>query len=118
MSFDLAFWENDGDATDAAERFERFAATYLEAGVEAPITPRLRAFLDAARERFPDDPSDARIDDVIWASMPIDPPMGPFAYVNLRWSVDPSSIETLVRLAAAHGLVVFDPQSGSRVTPD
>ncbi|MGC5285817.1 hypothetical protein [Micromonospora sp. DT231] len=118
MSYDLAVWEGEQPADDAAagEVYDRLYATYAE-GEQLPPTPRIRAYVLALLERWVDLSSDDKDDASPWSAGPLmDEASGPFVYFTMRYSVCEEVSTEAARMAAAHGLVCYDPQ-WERVRP-
>ncbi|MEN3615529.1 hypothetical protein AAH979_39295 [Plantactinospora sp. ZYX-F-223] len=111
MSYDLAVWEGERPADDAAagEVYDKLYAAYAE-GEEQPPTPRIRAYVRALLERWIDMPDDE--DDVSpWSAGPLmDEASGPFVYFTMRYSICEEVSAEAARMAAEHGLVCYDPQ--------
>jgi len=56
VSYDLAVWEGERPAGDAAagREFERLWAHYVGGGQPRPPTPRIAAYVQALLDRYPD----------------------------------------------------------------
>ena len=112
MSFDLAVWEGDRPPSDAAaaEIYEQFMDR-LEAGDHEPPTERIRAYVSALLDRWPDIDEDGG-EDSPWADGPlIGNAFGSVIYFAMVWSRADEASEYASRVAEQHGLVCFDPQS-------
>lgn len=112
MSFDLAVWEGDRPASDAAaaEIYEQLMDR-LEAGDQGPPTERIRAYVSALLDRWPDIDEDGG-EDSPWADGPlIGNAFGSVIYFAMVWSRAEEASEYAARVAEQHGLVCFDPQS-------
>lgn len=120
MSFDLAFWVGPSPKDDdaAAAEFERLYELYV-GDTPVPPVPELLAFLDEIMARYPDltNLSDEDVDDGVWSDGPlVNNAQGPLLYLGIVWSRVDEVVPFLVERARAHQLVVFDPQSGKRLT--
>jgi hypothetical protein len=117
MSFDLAVWEGRLPRTDAdaLAEFKRLYAQHLEDGPTSPPSDRIKTFIDAITETYPDimDLPDDKIDDGVWSDGPlINNASGPFFYFGMVWSRAEEVAAFVADVAEKHGLVCFDPQSG------
>ncbi|ROT31762.1 hypothetical protein [Micromonospora sp. HM5-17] len=113
MSYDLAVWEGDRPADNAAAltTFEALYERYVTNG-QIPPTPRIRAYVEALLERWIDltEDDDERSP---WATGPlIKEASGPFIYFPMVYSRREEVSAGAARIAAEHGLVCFDPQLG------
>lgn len=72
MSYDLAVWEGERPADDAAARaqFKALTDKYLESDTDTPPTPGIRAYVEALLRRFPDLTGNDD-DDSPWAAGPL-----------------------------------------------
>ncbi|MEV0324888.1 hypothetical protein AB0H63_00345 [Micromonospora echinospora] len=120
MSYDLAVWEGEHPADDVAagDAYDKLYAMYAE-GEEQPPTPRIRAYVHALLERWVDMPDDVH-DVSPWSAGPLmDEASGPFVYFTMRYSMCGEVSAEAARMAAAHGLVCYDPQwERLRPTPE
>ncbi|MGD9956286.1 MAG: hypothetical protein AB7O74_07290 [Candidatus Nanopelagicales bacterium] len=110
MSFDLAVWEGERPASDAAalREYER-RMDALETADPEPPTPRITAFVHALLERWPDIDVD---ESSPWAGSPlIADASGSTFYTGVAWSRADEAAEFIAATAREHGLVCFDPQS-------
>jgi hypothetical protein len=113
MSYDLAVWEGERPANDeAATRFylERIVPQLDEydPGNPVPPTPRIRAYVEALPERWPDiDTSESSP----WSTSPLmGEAIGPFVYFPMVWSMADEASAHAADVAQRHGLVCYDPQ--------
>jgi len=118
VSYDIVVWVGDAPANDAAALavFARHAAAMeaaIEGDLEAEPDPRLIAFAAALHGLYPD-PED---DDTPWAAGPPDDIVGDALFVAMRPSRADTAIPAIVETVEAHGLVGFDPQSETLLTP-
>jgi hypothetical protein len=112
VTFDLAVWEGDRPPSDAAaaEIYEQLMDR-LEGGEQEPPTDRIRAYVSALLDRWPDIDEDGG-EDSPWADGPlIDNAFGSVIYFAMVWSQAEEASEFAARVAEEHGLVCFDPQS-------
>jgi hypothetical protein len=115
MSFDLGIWHSTR-ALDATAASDVYAA--LAEGAEPPpdagvVDSRaVAAFLSALNTEYPDIDAldDEAIDDSPWSSG--FEASDRHVLLSLRWGAPDAVVDTVVRLAAKHGLVLFDPQGG------
>lgn len=97
----------------APDSDEITARTLLEAcyrpgdHVEGDPDERIMAFYEDLRAVYPDFPP--YDDDTPWSSMPLGIGID-HVFMNLRWSADDAVVALIQRLAAEHGLVLYDPQ--------
>jgi len=114
VSFDLAVWEGPAPADDVAAQviFDRFMAAMESGPFELP-SDRIQAFVAALLEHWPD-LSDDPDEKSPWADDHlISNAFGTCAYLPIRWSRAEEATVFVARLASAHGLVCFDPQSST-----
>jgi hypothetical protein len=109
MSYDLAVWEGDQPA-DNDEAYATYRALYERyiAGVAAAEkpTPAISGYIKALLAGYPEDE-----DGSPWASGPLGrEAAGPLTYFGLTWSRCAEMSDRAASLAAAHGLVCYDPQ--------
>jgi hypothetical protein len=118
MSFSLAFWIGERPVADAATaEFERLYGLYVDDGPTEP-RPELLAFIREITGRYPDlmDLPEHEIDDGVWSDGPLTGnASGPLLYLGLVWSRVDEVVPFLVEVAAKHRLVVYDPQSCTRL---
>lgn len=110
MSFDLAVWEGERPASDAAaaQTYERLMDA-LEAGEHEPPTPAITAFVQALLARWPDIDDD---ESSPWSASPlIGDASGSTFYTGVVWSRADEAGEFIAVTAREHGLVCYDPQS-------
>ncbi|MFD2090308.1 hypothetical protein [Blastococcus deserti] len=81
--------------------------------VEAPPSAAIESFLDDLTAQVAEDP-DSRSGDP-WAGSPWDDAVGDVAVLSLREDRAGAVLAVCGRLAAAHGLVCYDPQAGTLV---
>ena len=117
MSFDLAVWEGSRPLTNEAglEEFKRLYAKYLEEGVSEEPSARVKAFIAAITEKYPDivDLPEDQVDDGVWSDSPLmSNASGPLFYVCVRWSRAEDVAPFVADVAREQGLICFDPQSG------
>lgn len=108
MSFDLAVWEGERPASDAAalREYERIMDA-LETGEAQPPTPAIAAFVAALVQRWPDDDEASP-----WSASPIiGDASGSTFYTGVVWSRADEAGAFIAETARAHGLVCFDPQA-------
>jgi hypothetical protein len=91
VSYDLAVWEGERPPTDeaAGELFQSLSERYLEAEADEPEPPsdRIRAYVSALVERYPDDLPDNDVDDCPWAVGPlVSAAVGPLIDFPMVWS--------------------------------
>ena len=88
MSYDLAVWEGDRPADDAAARqeYRHLYDRYIGSSDLQPPTPRIAAYVRALLDRYPDINSEAG-DDSPWADSPlIGDASGHFLYFPMVYS--------------------------------
>src|SRR5689334_18580847 len=114
MSYDLAVWEGDRLAGD--EDGTKFYREHIVPQLEnydprnpIPPTPRIRAYVEALLERWPDITADD--DGSPWATGPlIGEAVGWFIYFPMVWSMAEEASAFAAEVARQHGLVCYDPQ--------
>ncbi|WP_433199832.1 hypothetical protein ACQP00_27695 [Dactylosporangium sp. CS-047395] len=115
MSYDLAVWEGDRPADDAAGAAE-FQRLYGRHAGDEP-TARIAAYVAALLERYPDIDTDDGADSP-WSTGPlIGEARGPLVYFPMVWSACEEVSAWAADLAAEHGLQCFDPQENRMRTP-
>lgn len=120
VSFDLAVWEGPLPISDAAALalFKRLSAEHVGSPPFAPPTEKIRSFLADITKIYPEarDLPYERFDEAVWSDGPlINNAGGPFFYFGIVWTRAKEVAPVVARIAAKHGLVCFDPQSGRRV---
>jgi len=120
VSVDLAVWEGPRPASDAeaGATFDDLYGRYLE-GPRTPPTERLADYVSAVLARYPDLTAEGD-DDVPWGSGPLlGNASGPILYIDSKLNeVFEEGWRFCVETAGAHGLVAFDPQTGTLANPD
>ncbi|TDC39898.1 hypothetical protein E1211_02585 [Micromonospora sp. 15K316] len=114
MSYDLAVWEGDRPADNAAALadFKALYERYLGGG-QIPPTPRIRAYVEALLGRWVDLTEDDGEERSPWSTGPlIKEASGPIIYFPMVFSRCEEVSAGAARIAAEHGLVCFDPQLG------
>ena len=116
MSYDLAVWVGDLPQTDAAagaqyaELMDRMEVGHEEREPE-PVSDRIRVYVDALLNRWPDITEDEG-ENSPWADGPlINNAFGNCIYFAMVWSRAEEASEFAAQVAAKHGLVCYDPQS-------
>ena len=120
MSISLAVWEGEAVTSDAeaAARFEELYARYVEADDATPPTPAIRSYVEVLLSRYPDiadEGEDFDEDAIPWQTGPlINEASGPLFYFGMITNrVAAEAWDFAVATARTHGLVCFDPQSGT-----
>ena len=118
MSFNIAVWEGETPAgdTEALAEFQRLSAKYLDGDDATETSPAIKAFIAAMTAEYPDivDLPDDEVDDGVWSDGPlIGNARGPFFYFGIVFSQVEDVAPFVARVALEHGLVCFDPQSGT-----
>ena len=114
----MAVWEGERPTSDqdAVQTFEALYEQYVEQDDPTEPSPRIREFVSALLERFPDLEAlpDDEVDDSPWADSPlIGNASGPFIYFGMVTNpAAEDAWELATKTAAQLGLVAFDPQSG------
>jgi len=114
MSYDLAVWEGDRPADDAAahQQYRRLYDRYIGGKDPQPPTPRIAAYVRALLDRYPDITSEAG-EDSPWADGPlIRDASGPFLYFPMVFSQCDEASAWAAEVAQERGLVCYDPQTG------
>lgn len=108
VSYDLAVWEGPqpGGDVEACAAYDRLYEDYLE-GDESDPTPAIVAFAEELAARWAE-ASDGRTS--AWDPLLADA-SGPMIYLTMPYGMAPALVDEAARLAAAHGLVCFDPQT-------
>ncbi|MFF7250736.1 hypothetical protein ACFZBU_43550 [Embleya sp. NPDC008237] len=114
MSYDLAVWEGERPADNAAaarcfvDLYDRYMDTE---GPAVPPVDCITAFVAALLERWPD-PTEIDDDDSPWSAGPlIGAACGPLIYVPMSWSRVEETSAYAAEVAASLGLNCFDPQA-------
>jgi hypothetical protein len=110
MSYDLAVWEGDMPAGDeaAGEAYEALCQQYFGNEEQSP-TPRIRAYVDAVAERWPDlYGHDAQLYPL--SNGLIDEASGPMVYFTIPFNRADEVSGAAAQMAADHGLICYDPQ--------
>ena len=114
MSYDLAIWEGNRPASDAAasNEYKRLVDGHIRSGNLQPPIPQIVAFVGALLDRHPEIDTEAG-DDSPWATGPLmGEASGPFLYLPLVHSQCEQASAWVAELAQEHGLVCYDPQAG------
>ena len=113
MTYDLAVWEGERPADDAAagELFSSLYEQYIDTDVDFPATASIAKYVALLLERWPDLTEDE--DDISpWSTGPlIGEATGPLIYFPMRWSMAEEASAYAAEIAASLGLVCFDPQA-------
>jgi hypothetical protein len=120
MSYDVAVWEGERPKDDG-QALEVFEGLWKRCGNAGdPPSPRVLEFVEALTARYPDltvDLLEEELDELPWASWPLTGHvMGPFLYINLRWSKAAEVLPFIAETARQHELVCFDPQERALLT--
>lgn len=112
MTYDLAVWEGDLPADNAAASTEcgRLSGKYLDVDYFPP-TAKIKAFVADLNARWPDldDLHQDDVDESPWADSPlIGNAVGPFLYFAMMYSKAEDVAVYAAERAKAHGLVCFD----------
>lgn len=114
MSYDLAVWEGERPADDAAAArcFTALYDRYIDMEEpEVPPVEQIVAFVSALLERWPDLTEDED-DTSPWATGPlIREARGPLIYFPMRWSMAVEASAYAAGVASSMGLDCFDPQA-------
>jgi hypothetical protein len=114
VSYDLAVWEGDRPADDAAaaRKFEELYDQYVDTDEVQPPASAIARYVAALLERWPDI-SDDDSDASPWAAGPlINEGRGPLIYFAMAWSMADEASAYAAEVASSMGLVCFDPQTG------
>jgi hypothetical protein len=108
-SYDLAVWVGIRPSDDraAGNMFESLFDRYLESGDIAQPADRIRAYVAALVQRYPDTGNSSP-----WSCTPVDEGAGPIVYLTMAWSRCEEVSAWAAQLAAQHDLVCYDPQMG------
>jgi hypothetical protein len=124
VSVDLAVWEGPQPASEdeAVATFDDLCRRFLDPP-PTPPSKKIAEYVSALLARYPDLDSadgDEDADDVPWGSGPlIRNASGPILYIDMK--LNPAfelGWRYCVETATSHGLVAFDPQSGTLANPD
>ena len=112
MSYDLAVWEGDRPADDAAAaaEFERLYNRYVDSGEGAPPTPKIASYVQALQDRCPDGGTEDGTDRPWTTGSLLNDACGPLIYFPIGWSRHDEVLGWAVQLAEDRGLHCFDPQ--------
>jgi hypothetical protein len=118
VSYDIVVWVGATPASDAEALavFARHAAAMeaaIEGDAETEPHPRLIAFAGVLHGLYPD-PED---DDTPWAAGPPDDIVGDALFIAMRPSRAHTAIPAIVEAVEADGLVGFDAQTETLLTP-
>jgi hypothetical protein len=122
VSVDLAVWEGaqPANAEEARTTFEDLCRRFLDPS-PSPPTGEIAAYVEALLARYPDlaGPDDEE-HEVPWGSGPLlGNASGPIVYIDMKLDgVFEEGWRFCVETAESHGLVAFDPQSGTVANPD
>lgn len=119
MSYDLAVWEGEPPADDAAAgaEFKRLYRLYVEEAAGVAPTQRIAGYVAALLERYPDISTAAGADSPWSTGSLLGEASGPLVYFPMVWSRCDEVSAWAARLAGAHGLNCFDPQQERLRTP-
>lgn len=116
MSYDLAVWEGEPPTDDAAGLAELLnqQGQYHHANPRIPPSPKIRAYVEALLQVYPDLSPSAGDDDLSpWSTAPlIGEANGPYVYFPMVWSRCEEVSAVAARIARNHGLNCYDPQLG------
>jgi hypothetical protein len=113
MSYDMAVWEGEPPADDAAAKstFWALYEQYAKRDYPAPPTGRIAEFAAILVEQWPD--TEEAFDEPPWAAAPlISGASGPFMHFSMSYSGAMDAAPFAAATAAELGLVCFDPQAG------
>jgi hypothetical protein len=121
VSYDIAVWEGDRPANDAAalETYNELWARYED--TDEPASDRILSYIEELTAKYPDldDLPDDDVDDSPWADSPLQRNvMGPFFYFALVPSKAGETVPFIVETARRHELVCFDPQQVKLLSPE
>jgi hypothetical protein len=113
MTYDLAVWEGDRPASDAAagKYYREHLVPQLAACDPAdpvPPTPRIKAYVEALLAHWPDIDQD---EDSPWSASPLmGAAIGSFVYFPVVYTMADETSSFAAALAQKHDLVCYDPQ--------
>jgi hypothetical protein len=114
MSYDLAVWEGERPADDKAgtkfylEHVVPQLEAYRPGSPVAPPTPKIRAYVEALLERWPDLHEDLNSP---WSMSPLlSEAIGSLIYFPMTFSMADEASAYAAEVARQHGLVCYDPQ--------
>jgi hypothetical protein len=113
MSYDIAVWEGEPPADDAAAQstFRALYEQYAKRGYPTPPTGRIAEFAAILVEQWPD--TEEAFDESPWVAAPLlSEASGPFMYFAMSYSRASEAAPFAAATAALLGLVCFDPQAG------
>jgi hypothetical protein len=113
MSYDLAVWEGERPVNDEAGT--KFFLEHIVPQIESydlanptPPTTRIRAYIQALLERWPDIDQD---ENSPWSTSPLmSEAIGWFVYFPMGFSMASEASAFAAKLARQHGLICYDPQ--------
>ena len=112
VSYDLVVWR--GPRPHDAVEAERLYKAHMRAVEEGEAPSRaIQSFLGEVTARIPADPDFAL--GTAWAGSPWDDAVGDVAILTFRADRVGAVLDVCGRVAANHGLVCYDPQTGSLV---
>jgi hypothetical protein len=116
MSYDFAVWEGERPEDDAAAT--KYYMDHINAVMDTdeppdiinePPTPRIRAYVEALLERWPDIDTEEGSNSP-WADGPLlSMAWGRFIYFPMGWSVAEEASAFAADVAQQHGLICYDP---------
>jgi hypothetical protein len=114
MSYNLAVWEGARPKTDAdALGVFNELMDKQQSRAPAPPTTAIRQYVEALLARWPDLGDDDE-NETPWSDGPlINNATGPIFYFGVVFSAAEEAVTFAASLARKHGLVCFDPQSGT-----
>jgi hypothetical protein len=113
MSYDIAVWEGEPPADDAAAKstFRALYEQYAKRGYPTPPTVKIAEFAGILVGQWPD--TEEAFDESPWAAAPlISGASGPFMYFAMSYSGARDAAPFAATTADRLGLVCFDPQAG------
>jgi hypothetical protein len=124
VSVDLAVWEGPQPTSEdeAVATFDDLCRRFLDPP-RTPPSKKIAEYVSALLEHFPDligADGDEDADYVPWGSGPlIRNASGPILYIDMKLNTAfEHGWRYYVKTATSHGLVAFDPQSGTLANPD
>lgn len=113
MSYDLAVWEGDRPADDAAADavFAELRQRYLDTDVTHPPTPAIKEFLTGILSHWPDLTVDDMESSPWTASGVAESARGPLIYFSMSRSMAAGPSAYAAELSKPMGLVCYDPQA-------